>query len=198
MASWFDLTNRISRVADGYQRNRLAALQIIGSALAILIATAARPSTGQAPFSASGSLPAKSTPAVLAADAGEGTYGSTQPPSERGLRLERFMQSGLFRILGKEVRGASGDDMGRVVDVLFDQTGRPRAAIIDFGGFLGVGTRKIAIDWKTLRFDAADRKEAITANLDRDQIKAAPEYKDTREIVAIVTQPGSGASDPGW
>ncbi|MBV8088775.1 MAG: PRC-barrel domain-containing protein [Alphaproteobacteria bacterium] len=108
------------------------------------------------------------------------------------------MQSGLFRILGKEVRGASGEDMGRVVDVLFDQTGRPRAAIIDFGGFLGVGTRKIAIDWNTLRFDAADRKESIVADLDRDQIKAAPEYKETREIVAIVTQSGSGVSDPGW
>lgn len=197
MESWFDLPNRISRVAAGYQRNRLAALQIIGGALAILIATAAQPSTGQAPSSASGSLPQKRTSAVLVADADEGTYGSTQPPTDKGLRLERFMQRGLFRILGREVRGAWGDDMGRVVDVLFDQTGRPRAAIIDFGGFLGVGTRKIAIDWNTLRFDAADRNESIIAGLDRDQIKAAPEYKDTREVVAIVTQPGSGASDPG-
>ena len=29
------------------------------------------------------------------------------------------------------------------------------AAIIDFGGFLGVGSRKIAIDWRLLRFDPA-------------------------------------------
>ena len=194
MVSWFDLPKRISLVATGYQRNRLAALQIIGGALAILIATAAQPSTGQTPSSPS----KKSTSAVLVADADEGTYGSTQPPPDKGLHLERFMQSGLFRILGKEVRGASGEDMGRVVDVLFDQTGRPRAAIIDFGGFLGVGTRKIAIDWNTLRFDAADRKESVVADLDRDQIKAAPEYKETREIVAIVTQSGSGVSDPGW
>jgi hypothetical protein len=44
--------------------------------------------------------------------------------------------------------------MGRIVDLLVDETGKPRAAIIDFGGFLGVGIRKIAIDWHTLRFEA--------------------------------------------
>lgn len=198
MSSWFDLPSRIKGVAAGYQRNRLATLQIGGGALVILIATAAQPSTGQPPSLASGSLAEKRTSVVLVADADEGTYGSTQPPTDKGARLERFTQRGLFRILGKEVRGAWGDDIGRVVDVLFDRTGRPRAAIIDFGGFLGVGTRKIAIDWSTLRFDAAGRKESIIADLDRDQIKAAPEYKETREIVAIVTQPGSGASDPDW
>jgi PRC-barrel domain len=198
MVSRFDLPNRIRRVAAGYQRNRLAALQIIGGAVAILIATAAQPSTGQAPSSGSGSLPEKRTPVLLVAGTDEGTYGSTQRPTDKGLRLERFAQRGLFHILGKEIRGASGEDMGRIVDVLFDQTGRPRAAVIDFGGFLGVGTRKIAIDWNTLRFDAADRKQSIIADLDGDQIKAAPEYKNTREIVAIVTEPGSGASNPGW
>jgi hypothetical protein len=36
--------------------------------------------------------------------------------------------------------------MGRVVNVVVDQSGQVRAAIIDFGGFLGVGNRKIAVD----------------------------------------------------
>lgn len=189
MASPFDLGRGIRRVAAGYRRNRIAALQLIGGALVIVIAiaTAANPSASQPPASATGS----------AADT-EGNYGSTQPPADNGLRLERFAHSGLFRILGKEVRGAAGEAMGRVVDVLFDQAGRPRAAIIDFGGFLGVGTRKIAIDWSTLRFDTAGRKDSIVADLDRDQIKAAPEYKESREIVAVVTPPKPQASDPGW
>ena len=92
--------------------------------------------------------------------------------------------------------------MGRIVDLLVDETGQPRAAIIDFGGFLGVGTRKIAIDWHTLRFDAEQTKAAIVADLDRDQIKAAPEYKDSREVVAVVTAPSfkqrDTAQDLGW
>ncbi len=198
----FDVARGVRRVAAGYQRNGLAVLQIIGGALAIMIATAANPSPGQAPASARASATAPvaetSRSTSLPANADDGSYGSTQPPTEKGLRLERFAQTVFFRILGKEVRGASGEDMGRVVDVLFDETGRPRAAIIDFGGFLGVGIRKIAIDWRTLRFDTVGQKEAVIADLDRDQIRAAPEYRDSREIVAIVTPPRPEASDPGW
>jgi hypothetical protein len=92
--------------------------------------------------------------------------------------------------------------MGRIVDLLVDETGQPRAAIIDFGGFLGVGTRKIAIDWHALRFGEIGAKDAVVADLDRDQIRSAPEYKDSHEVVAIVTAPRSEqngiAPNPGW
>jgi hypothetical protein len=55
-------------------------------------------------------------------------------------------------VLGRQVRSSAGEDMGRVVNVVVDQSGQVRAAIIDFGGFLGVGNRKIAVDWNTLHF----------------------------------------------
>src|SRR5579863_2177320 len=55
-------------------------------------------------------------------------------------------------VLGRDVRSATDENMGRVVDVLVDRDGQVRAAIIDFGGFLGVGSRKIAVDWSALHF----------------------------------------------
>jgi hypothetical protein len=64
--------------------------------------------------------------------------------------------------------------------------GQVRAAIIDFGGFLGVGNRKIAVDWNALHF-ALGRKDPIILDLTRDQVKAAPEYKDGRPLVLIGT-----------
>jgi hypothetical protein len=198
MASLFDLWPGVRRVAAGYRRNRFATLQIIGGVMAISIAAAANPTNGNTPASATGSPPETGGSTVLPANLGDGAYGSTQPPNDNGSRLEQFAQTGLFRILGKEVRGAAGEKLGMVVDVLFDRTGRPRAAIIDFGGFLGVGTRKIAIDWRTLRFEATGQKETIVIALDRDQIRAAPEYKGSHEIVAIVTPARPESSDPGW
>ncbi len=48
-------------------------------------------------------------------------------------------------ILGREVLSAANENMGRIIDVIVDRTGRVRAAIIDFGGFLGVGSRKIVL-----------------------------------------------------
>jgi len=80
-------------------------------------------------------------------------------------------------ILGKKVAGPDGKNLGLVVDVIVDVDGGPRAAVIDFGGFLGVGSRKIAVDWRLLNF-APDRAEGqIWLSLGRAEIQAAPEYR---------------------
>ena len=62
-------------------------------------------------------------------------------------------------VLGRQVRSIAGEDMGRVVNVVVDQSGQVRAAIIDFGGFLGVGNRKIAVDWNALHFATTATKD---------------------------------------
>jgi sporulation protein YlmC with PRC-barrel domain len=91
-------------------------------------------------------------------------------------------------ILGKEVRASNGEQMGRIVNVIVDGSGRPRAAIIDFGGFLGVGSRKIVVDWNALQFESDSGP--ISLALTRDQVKAAPEYRDGKPVVVI------GATSP--
>ena len=89
-------------------------------------------------------------------------------------------------ILGRDVRSLADEDMGRIVDVLVDGEGRVRAAIIDFGGFLGVGNRKIAVDWKALHFvPAAGKRYGVVLELTRDQVKAAPEYKEGKPTVVL-------------
>ena len=71
-------------------------------------------------------------------------------------------------ILGKSVRSSVGEDMGRIVDVIVGRDGQIHAAIIDFGGFLGIGTRKIAVDWNALDFAAVGKPRAITLELTRN------------------------------
>ena len=89
-------------------------------------------------------------------------------------------------IVGSEIRSAADEDMGRIVDVIVDADGRARAAIIDFGGFLGVGSRKIAVDWKALHFvPTASRPYGIVLELTKDQVKPAPEYKEDKPVVVL-------------
>lgn len=89
-------------------------------------------------------------------------------------------------ILGRDVRSSADEDMGRIVDVLVDRAGQVRAAIIDFGGFLGVGSRKIVVDWSALHFGhVADKKDNITLELTKAQVAAAPEYKEDTPIVVL-------------
>ena len=89
-------------------------------------------------------------------------------------------------VLGRDVRSAADEDMGRIVDVLVDRAGQVRAAIIDFGGFLGVGSRRIAVDWNALHFPQPGKPgERIALDLTRDQVKAAPEYREGKPVVIL-------------
>jgi hypothetical protein len=89
-------------------------------------------------------------------------------------------------ILGRQVRSKADENIGRIVDVIVDRSGQVRAAVIDFGGFFGVGNRKIAVDWDALDFAAdGDKRDFVKLEFTRDQIKTAPEYKDRRAAIVL-------------
>ena len=89
-------------------------------------------------------------------------------------------------VLGREVRSAADEKLGRIVDVIVDRSGATRAAIIDFGGFLGVGSRKIAVAWDLLAFAApSDGEDRITVRTTRNRLNTAPEFKDGKPITVL-------------
>jgi PRC-barrel domain len=98
-------------------------------------------------------------------------------------------------ILGKSVRSSADEDMGRIVDIIVSRDGQVHAAIIDFGGFLGIGTRKIAVDWRALNFAPAGKPGSITLEFTRNQVRLAPEYK-RGEPVVVIGAPGAERTMP--
>jgi sporulation protein YlmC with PRC-barrel domain len=119
------------------------------------------PSTAAPPAAAPPSNPSPGTPAVVLDDQEVST------------------------ILGKSVRSNTGEDMGRIVDIIVSHDGQVRAAIIDFGGFLGIGMRKIAVDWRALNFAPSGKPGSITVDLTRNQVRLAPEYKRGEPVVVV-------------
>lgn len=121
--------------------------------------------------------PAPLDPPAAAKPSGE----STPPPS-----ITVIGPADAHGVLGREVRSTNGQDMGRIVDVIVDRADVVRAAVIDFGGFLGVGSRKIVVDWNALRFSGVKgTSDSISLELTQDQVKAAPEYKEGAPVVVL-------------
>jgi hypothetical protein len=132
---------------------------------------------------------------LLAAAVGcPATYAiASDSPPKSGL-VEHVPRNQAVAILGRTVSSPDGKTIGRLVDVLVNAEGEPEAAVIDFGGFMGVGARKIAVHWSTLRFSPANPKQTITLDLTPDQIKAVPEYSDTSKPAPVVLPATTGAA----
>jgi hypothetical protein len=123
---------------------------------------------------------------ALAQDETPAAPPEASPPAPK---LQLIYHGEAMSILGKKVEGSGGEDMGRVVDILVDGDGAPRAAVIDFGGFLGVGSRKIAVDWHLLQFRPSDRKAPMQLVVSRADVQAAPEFKPQNEPAQVVAPP---------
>jgi hypothetical protein len=164
-----------------------------GPAALILLAWLAASASAQDASTPEGP-PAATTPPAVSDDTTPPVPSTTPPPP--AANLETLVAADARTILGKKVSGAAGEDMGMVVDVLFDANKQPRAAVIDFGGFLGVGTRKIAIDWRLLQFYAPDSKTPLKIELSRSDVQSAPEYKPGDKTTSVIAGPGPAPSAP--
>jgi hypothetical protein len=108
------------------------------------------------------------------------------PPASR----ETIYVGEATSILGRPVTGPDEQMVGRVVDVLVDDFGQPRAAVLDVGGFMGLGSRKVAVAWRALHFTSNPSGHGtITLEMTADQIKAMPEYKPAGKPVTVAAPP---------
>jgi sporulation protein YlmC with PRC-barrel domain len=100
---------------------------------------------------------------------------------------EQLAPAELTGLLGYAVIGAEGTELGRIVDLLVDTQGRVRAVVVDVGGFMGVGNRKVAVAWSALRFAAGDKGPVISILIPPDRIKSWADYIVGRPIAILGT-----------
>lgn len=82
-------------------------------------------------------------------------------------------------LIDSNVYGANDDNIGNVSDVLLTAEGEVDAMIVDVGGFLGIGTRQVAIGVDNLRFmlDNGGSWYVFTP-FTQEELEAQPEYDD--------------------
>ena len=60
------------------------------------------------------------------------------------------------RVEGASVYNANGDKLGSIDDLMIDKySGNVRYAVMEFGGFLGMGTDRYPLPWSMLKYDTA-------------------------------------------
>lgn len=135
------------------------------------------------PLAPSTPAPAPATPVAPVPPPSAGTV--AKQPGASGTPATVIDGQQVESLLGKQVRSTTGEDMGHIADIIVDKAGSMRAAVIDFGGFLGVGTRKIAVDWSALRFPTNGKPDHVVVDIPRNDLRVAPTYKEGEQVVVL-------------
>ena len=79
------------------------------------------------------------------------------------------------RVEGSAVYNVGGDKLGSIDDLMIDRrTGAVRYAVLEFGGFLGMGTDRYPLPWDVLKYDTAVGGYVVP--VDQAQLEKAPRY----------------------
>jgi sporulation protein YlmC with PRC-barrel domain len=102
------------------------------------------------------------------------------------------------RIMGAPVYSSEADDaehIGDIKDLVVDENGEVAAAVIGVGGFLGIGEKRVAVDYGELQWViAADNTERFVLATTREALEAAPEFQWLEDDPMAV---GTDATAPG-
>jgi len=82
-------------------------------------------------------------------------------------------------LTGARVYGVSDEDIGEVSELLIDDNGQINRAVIDVGGFLGMGEYPVAVPLNELQIVREDDGDDLRVYIDSSQeaLEAQPEYE---------------------
>jgi hypothetical protein len=78
------------------------------------------------------------------------------------------------KLVGAAVVNSANQSIGKIDDLLVGRSDKVLYAVLSVGGFLGVGSKLVAVPYASLQIGA---KDVVLPAGDKDQLKALPEFK---------------------
>lgn len=125
----------------------------------------------------------------------ERPYWEMDTTGSRALRVVKATE-----ILGKAVTNTADENLGDVKELGVDtHQGYIGVAIVEFGGFLGMGDKKVAVPWEAFTFPADDDGKLVL-DVTKEKLENAPKFDDNQLVDSkyITNTYGFFGSSPYW
>ena len=120
-------------------------------------------------------------------------YAQTTPskpasPAPAAAPVDRTVSTGDFNakgdraasaLIGTKVRNANKESIGKIDDIYLDKDAKVTDVVISVGGFLGVGSKDVAVKWSDLTIAQDDTSVVLTTTLTKEALMALPDYTKT-------------------
>lgn len=81
------------------------------------------------------------------------------------------------RVNGTNVYNPAGEKLGSIDSLMIDKiTGQVRYAVMEFGGFLGIGTDLYPLPWHSLKYEP--NQGGYVVSVTKEQLNNAPRYEN--------------------
>ena len=78
-------------------------------------------------------------------------------------------------LIGMNVHGTDGKKLGDIKDLVIDpEEGSVEYAVLEFGGFAGIGDKYFAVPWEALQLDQTNKK--LSLDVHKKDLKNAPGF----------------------
>ncbi len=135
--------------------------------------------TAQAPVAPEATPPATEETAQVPATPDAATADETKTAAIDKSTLKELPAADLRaeELMGTTVYGADDANIGEIGDILMTADGKIDAYVIDVGGFLGMGEKKVAVGSDNLAFMVdAEGKKYLYTTFSKEQLEAQPAY----------------------
>ncbi|MCK0207276.1 PRC-barrel domain-containing protein [Starkeya koreensis] len=85
-------------------------------------------------------------------------------------------------LVGTDVVTSTDEKLGSISDVVVERDGSIIAAVIDVGGFLGIGAKPVAVSFDSLTPTPTDNGQKIVVALSKEELNNAPEFKTLEQL----------------
>jgi sporulation protein YlmC with PRC-barrel domain len=103
------------------------------------------------------------------------------------------------KLVGASVYGPDNKSIGSIDDLIVDEKGAIKAAVIGVGGFLGVGQKDVAVPFESLQIQRKQNSSSIdkiTVTYTKDQLSNAPKFAYF-QVQSNTTTGSGGMASPG-
>ena len=111
-----------------------------------------------------------------------GSANQQQPQNNNSAEASRLMANEVEGLVGTDAVTTNNEDIGEIENLLIGSDGRVEAAIVEWGGFLGIGSRTAAVSWSDLRLNQGG--DRIVIDMTRQEMEALPAYNGDPASVA--------------
>jgi sporulation protein YlmC with PRC-barrel domain len=81
------------------------------------------------------------------------------------------------KLIGLDVQSPEDDKVGDIGEVVLSKDGQVEGVVVDVGGFLGIATHPVLLDWKDVTLASQDGNDRAVVNLTKEKLEQMPAYE---------------------